>query len=165
MNALASFAAQGRFVFEEGTRWLGELDDSHLALEPIAGLKTAGWLVGHLSVTGDFGRRLCGLPSVCPREWRLLFNPGTFPSRDRDAYPPMSQLRDTIVSVYMGLFADAPSAPVDVLARPNPYRRAIDTFPTAGDFAAYLMTGHLAHHLAQLGAWRAAALGVTDTLP
>jgi hypothetical protein len=29
---------------------LGELDDSHRALEPMAGAKTAGWLVGHRRV-------------------------------------------------------------------------------------------------------------------
>jgi hypothetical protein len=44
-----------------------------------------------------------------------------------------------------------------VLALPNPYTLAITAFPTAGDFAAYLMTGHLAHHFGQLGSWHAAA--------
>lgn len=31
------------------------------------------------------------------------------------------------------------------------------SFPTAGDFAGYLMAGHLAYHLGQVSAWRAAA--------
>ena len=78
MNALGTFAPQGKFIFGQGKRWLADLTDDHLALEPIAGTKTAGWLVGHLSVTGDFGRRICGLTPMCPKEWRAIFNPGTF---------------------------------------------------------------------------------------
>lgn len=157
MNHLGSVTRQGKFIFNQGKRWLADLNDNHLALEPIAGLKTAGWLVGHLSVTGDFGRRICGLTPMCPKEWRTLFNPGTFPSLDRSIYPPMAALCETVANVYRDFFASAPEAPEDVIALPNPYTPALTAFPTAGDFAAYLMTGHLAHHLGQLGSWHAAA--------
>jgi hypothetical protein len=157
MNSLSAFTQQGRFIFSNGKRWLADLTDDHLALEPIAGTKTAGWLVGHLSVTGDFGRRICGLQPMCPKEWRALFNPGTFPSLDRTVYPPMAQLRETVANVYRDFFSEAPKAADDVIALPNPYTPALGAFPTAGDFAAYLMTGHLAHHLGQLGSWHAAA--------
>lgn len=157
MNHLGSFTRQGKFIFNQGKRWLADLNDNHLALEPIAGLKTAGWLVGHLSVTGDFGRRICGLTPICPKEWRALFNPGTFPSLDRSIYPPMAELCETVANVYRDFFTSAPEAPEDVIALPNPYTPALTAFPTAGDFAAYLMTGHLAHHMGQLGSWHAAA--------
>jgi hypothetical protein len=157
MNGLGAFTQQGKFIFGQGKRWLADLNDNHLAVEPIAGTKTAGWLVGHLAVTGDFGRRLCGLTPICPREWRALFNPGTFPSLDRSIYPPMATLCETVGDVYHDFFASAPNASDDVLAAPNPYTLAIGAFPTAGDFAAYLMTGHLAHHFGQLGSWHAAA--------
>ena len=157
MNHLAAFAPQGKFIFGQGKGWMTDLTDDHLALEPIAGTKTAGWLVGHLSVTGDFGRRICGLAPMCPKEWRTLFNPGTFPSLDRSVYPPMADLREMAVGVYKDFFASAPNAPDETLALPNPYTLAIGAFATAGDFAAYLMTGHLAHHLGQLGSWHAAA--------
>ena len=157
MNFLGAFTSQGRFIFGQGKRWLADLTDDHLALEPIAGTKTAGWLVGHLSVTGDFGRRICGLQPMCPKEWRALFNPGTFPSLDRSVYPPMAQLRETVANVYRDFFSEAPKAADEVIAMPNPYTPALGAFPTAGDFAAYLMTGHLAHHLGQLGSWHAAA--------
>jgi hypothetical protein len=164
VNSLSTYVPQGRFIFGQGKRWLADLTDDHLALEPIAGTKTAGWLVGHLAVTGDFGRRICGLKPMCPREWRALFNPGTFPSLDRSAYPPMAELRETVGIVYRDFFAEAPNATDEVLAIPNPYTLASGAFPTAGDFAAYLMTGHLAHHLGQLGSWHAAA-GLRNTGP
>jgi hypothetical protein len=157
MNRLGAFTAQGRFIFGQGKRWLADLNDNHLALEPIAGTKTAGWLVGHLAVTGDFGRKICGLTPMCPKEWRLLFNPGTFPSLDHSVYPPMATLRDTMVNVYRDFLHSAPEASEEILAMPNPFTPAIGAFPTAGDFAAYLMTGHLAHHFGQLGSWHAAA--------
>ena len=162
MNSLSALTSQGRFIFGNGKRWLADLTDDHLALEPIRGTKTAGWLVGHLSVTGDFGRRICGLPPLCPKEWRALFNPGTFPSLDRSVYPPMLELREMVASVYRDFFTEAPKAAPEILAMPNPYTPALGAFPTAGDFAAYLMTGHLAHHLGQLGSWHAAA-GLRDT--
>lgn len=157
MNQLSAFTQQGKFIFGQGKRWLADLTDDHLALEPIRGTKTAGWLVGHLSVTGDFGRRICGLSPMCPKEWRALFNPGTFPSLDRGAYPSMTELREMVANVYRDFFTSAPNAPVETLALPNPYTPAIGAFATAGDFAAYLMTGHLAHHFGQLGSWHAAA--------
>ena len=145
MNHLSAFTRQGRFIFGQGKRWLADLNDNHLALEPIAGTKTAGWLVGHLAVTGDFGRRICGLTPMCPKEWRAVFNPGTFPSLDRSTYPPMAQLCEAVGNVYRDFFASAPSAPEDVLALPNPYAPAIGAFPTAGDFAAYLAAQHPEH--------------------
>lgn len=97
MNQLSVLAPQGRFILGQSRRWLADLNDSHLALEPLAGLKTAGWLVGHLAVTGDFGRRICGLSTICPKEWRTHFNPGTFPSPDPATYPPMAELRDAML--------------------------------------------------------------------
>jgi hypothetical protein len=157
MNSLRPFAQQGRFIFSQGKRWMSGLTDEHRALQPIAGVKTAGWLIGHLSVTGDFGRRICGLTPMCSKEWRPLFNPGTFPSLDPSVYPPMTELLDTWVAVYKDFFANAPDATDDILAMPNPYTLAITAFPTSGDFASYLMTGHLGHHMGQLGSWHAAA--------
>lgn len=157
MSHLVLFARQGKFILGQSKKWLADLNDSHRALQPSPGGKTAGWLVGHLAVTGDFGRRICGLPPICAREWRAMFNPGTFPSTDDATYPPMAELRDTMVSVYKDLFANGPGASEEVLGMPNPYTPASGAFPTAGDFAAYLMTGHLSHHIGQLSAWRVAA--------
>jgi len=39
----------------------------------------------------------------------------------------------------------------------NPYEPARHPFYTAGEFVAYMMSGHLAYHVGQLSAWRAAA--------
>lgn len=155
---LTAAAAQGRFLIEQYLkRAVSGLDDSHRALEPTPGLRTAGWLIGHLAVTGDFGRKLCGRPALCPREWRAVFNPGTFPSPNADAYPPMEELQAAVLAVYDDLAASAPEMDRALLAAPNPFVPAQRGFPTAGEFVGYLVTGHFALHLGQLMTWRAAA--------
>lgn len=154
MNA---HATQSRHLLARSESIVAGLDDSHRALEPMPGTKTAGWLVGHLAVTGDFARQLCGRHALCPVEWSAAFYPGTRPSTTADDYPPMSQLIAAFRSVYDDLCTAACDAGPEALAAENPYAPARAGFPTAGEFVAYLLTGHLAYHLGQLVAWRAAA--------
>lgn len=136
---------------------LSELDDSHRALEPMAGAKTAGWLVGHLAVSGDFARDWCGRRPLCPALWRTAFAPGSQPSLQPGDYAPMAMLVTTFFAVYRDLCAAVLTAPPAVLVAPNPYGPARKDFPTVRDFVAYLMTAHLGYHLGQLTGWRAAA--------
>lgn len=150
-------ADQCRYHLAQAATLLDRLDDSHRAFEPQPGAKTAGWLAGHLAVTGDFGRFLCGDAALCSREWRTAFNPGSLPSTDPAAYPPMRQLCDTFRAVYESLCVSAVHAAPERLAGSNPYLPARAAFPTAGDFVAYLLTGHLGCHLGQLTGWCAAA--------
>ncbi|HSE52338.1 MAG TPA: DinB family protein [Gemmatimonadales bacterium] len=155
--SMQAAAAQGAFLLSQYERWLTGLADVHRGLEPTPGVKTAGWLVGHLVITGDFARKLCGRPALVPKEWRALFSPGTTPARDGGAYPPMQDLVDAFHAVYRDLIAGAPAASLDTLAMPNPYEPARGAFPTAGSFVVYILTGHLGYHLGQLSMWRAAA--------
>lgn len=150
-------ATQVAYLVKQYERWFADLDDQHLAIEPAPGLKTAGWLLGHMVVTGDFARKLCGLLPLAPKEWRALFVPGTTPSLDAATYPRMQELIETFRAVHGDLATNAPTASPEALAAPNPYEKARPVFPTAGDFVTYLMTGHLAYHLGQLSMWRAAA--------
>ncbi|MGQ0640465.1 MAG: DinB family protein [Gemmatimonadaceae bacterium] len=149
--------AQCHFLMAMAQPILAGLDDSHLALKPQPESKTAGWLIGHLAVTGDFGRRLCGRVPLCPVEWRAAFNPGSQPSTERTSYPPMATLQDAFRAVYADLAAAALNADPSTLAAINPFTPARAAYPTAGDFVGYLLAGHLAYHLGQLSGWRAAA--------
>jgi len=157
MNGFTLLAAQCRHLVALTERAVADLEDSHCALEPAPGVKTAGWLLGHLAVTGDFARRLCGRPPLCPREWRTAFNPGSQPSHNTSDYPSMPLLRETLLAVYTDLAAAAPTVDPAVFALPNPFAPGLAGFPTAGEFVAYLLTGHLAYHVGQLMTWRAAA--------
>ena len=147
---------QCRQLLRIATPLLAGLDDSHLALQPQPGLKTAGWLLGHLAVTGDFGRRLCGQKPICPKEWREPFSPGSQPSMQRAEYPSMEELRSAVQAVYSDFAQSALTADSSALAQPNPYEPTRGAFPTTGHFVSYLLGGHFAWHLGQLFAWRAA---------
>ncbi len=148
---------QCRFLLRQADRALAGLDDSHRAITPAPGIKTAGWLVGHMAVTGDFGRRLCGRTPICPKEWQRLFNPGTLPAASATEYPPMDALVAALRAVYTDLCTAAIEAGDELLQRENPFAPAREDYQTVGDFVAYLVSGHFGYHLGQLVAWRAAA--------
>lgn len=156
MLQLEPSTRQCRFLLTRADALFAGLTDAHRALEPRPATKTAGWLIGHLSVTGDFGRKLCGLPTMCPREWRAKFNPGTFPSLNADDYPPMSELIATCRRVYTDLADNAAKADAALLAAENPYEPGRAGFPTSGEFVAYMLSGHLGYHVGQLATWREA---------
>ena len=93
-----------------------------------------------------------------------MFAPGTVPSSDAAAYPPMADLVRLFRSVYADFVANAPRAAPEALAAPNPYEPARGAFPTAGSFVEYMLTGHLAYHLGQLSVWRTARAAVEPRL-
>jgi hypothetical protein len=157
-------AAQCRHLLSQAARLLADLEDEHRAFEPQPGLKTAGWLVGHLAFTGDFARHLCGRQRMAPKAWGASFAPGTLPSHDPLQYPPMAELQTTCIRVYEDLCDAALTVDPDALKAANPFTPAARLFATAGDFAAYLMTSHFAYHLGQLQAWRASA-GILPVKP
>jgi len=136
---------------------LVDLDDSHCALEPQPGAKTAGWLIGHLCVSGDYGRRLCGQASLCPENWGARFAPGSQPSRHPADYPSLATLITALRRVYPDLWVRAETASPETLAAPFPYAPARPRYPTVGIYVAYLLTAHLGYHVGQLAGWRAAA--------
>ncbi len=148
---------QCRFLMREMEEIASDLNDEHRALQPRPGGKTAGWLIGHIAVTGDYGRRLCGRTPLCPKEWRALFNPGSQPSPNSEEYPSMEVLRNTAHDVYRDFCEAALNADAASLAVENPFVPGRADFPTAGVFVRYLMSGHLAYHLGQLTEWRTAA--------
>jgi len=156
-HPLEASIAQGRYVLETARSGLEALADADLACQPYPGAPTAGWLLGHLAVTGDFARTLCGKAPLVPAVWRRTFSPGTRPALDQADYPGMATLRAMVLDVYQDLFDSGSSAAPDQLSELNPYAAARAPFPTAGSFIAYLSGSHLAYHLGQLQAWRAAA--------
>ncbi|MEO6445168.1 MAG: DinB family protein [Gemmatimonadaceae bacterium] len=137
------------FLASSGDIFSG-LEDRHCALESPPGATTAGWLIGHLAVSGDFARGLCGALPICPDTWLALFYPGTQPSKDPAAYPPMRELCDTFLAVYTQLCDAAGSMDRAMYDRENPFTPRRSDFPRSGEFVAFLMSGHLGYHLGQL---------------
>jgi hypothetical protein len=152
------FADQSKYLSWFAEPMLAGLDDSHRALEPVPGNKTAGWILGHLAMTGDFGRRICGRTPICPKEWRTLFAPGTEGVNiPESSYPKMADLIAAFRAVYTDLPDAFASAEESALESQNPFEPARAHFPTVREFVPWLLTGHLGYHVAQLGDWRRAA--------
>jgi len=62
----------------------------------------------------------------------------------------MATLCDVFRRVYADVCLAAQEADPSALSALNPFAPARATFPTAGDFVAYLLSSHLAYHLGQL---------------
>lgn len=136
---------------------VSDLTDEHLGLAADTNGKTAGWLIGHLCVTGDFVRRKCGRSPLTPKDWGPKFAPGTQPSRSRDDYPAIDAMRTAFDGIYRDLASTAPTLAPDLLASLSPYEPGRDRFATFGEFIKWVMTGHLGYHLGQLYGWRGSA--------
>lgn len=140
-----------------GESIISGLTDDDLALPSAPNGKTAGWLLGHLCITGDFVRRKSGAAPMTPKDWGPKFNMGTTPSGTASDYPPMSELQSAFRNVYADLARIAPTLSADLLAGPAPFEPVRDRFPTFGAFLSWIITGHLGYHLGQLSEWKAGA--------
>jgi hypothetical protein len=138
-----------------GVSLIGDLTDADLALPSTPNGKTAGWLLGHLCITGDFIRRKSGASPLTPKEWGPKFTIGTKPSTVAADYPPMAELRTAFENVYSDLAKLAPTLSAELLSAPGPFEQVRDRFPTHGAFLSWMMSGHLGYHLGQLSEWKA----------
>jgi hypothetical protein len=142
-----------------GETLISDLTDSDLASPSTPDGKTAGWLLGHLCITGDFVRRKSGAAPLTPKEWGPKFTIGTKPSTVAADYPPMAELRTAFEKVYGDLVKIAPTISPEILSGPSPFEQVSDRFPTLGAFLTWIMTGHLGYHLGQLSEWKATRRG------
>jgi hypothetical protein len=138
-----------------GVELIGDLTDADLASPSSPNGKTAGWLLGHICITGDFIRRKSGGAPLTPKEWGPKFTIGTKPSSVALDYPPMAELRTAFEKVYSDLVKLAPTLSTELLSAPGPFEQVRDRFPTHGAFLSWIMTGHLGYHLGQLSEWKA----------
>jgi hypothetical protein len=138
-----------------GQSLIGDLTDADLAAPSTPGGKTAGWLIGHLCITGDFVRRKAGARPLTPKEWGPRFTIDTKPSAIASDYPPMAELRTAFENVYGDLIKLGPTLSSEILSGPSPFEQVRDRFPTMGAFLTWIMTGHLGYHLGQLSEWKA----------
>jgi hypothetical protein len=155
-SAAETIAAQCRYLLYTAESMLDGLGDEHAALEPTPGNKSAGWILGHLCITGDFARRLCGRKPIGPVEWRETFQPGTHAS-GVVSYPAMDELCKKFREIYADLCDAYMTVDQSTLLIQNPFEPARPAFPTANEMVPYIMTGPLGYHLGQLGDWRRAA--------
>lgn len=140
-------------------RLTADLDESRLGAIPAEGLKPPVWVLGHLAIVGDLGRKLFGASMVCPQAWHTQFAPGSDATALPDPLPSKAELVSAIDSGYREIQRLAQAADPQTMAAPNPLPMPFlqQNLPTVGDLVAHLLTTHMAVHLGQLSTWRRVA--------
>ena len=133
---------------------VGDLADTRMAEQPLAGVNHPAWILGHLAYSADGARRLLGAEKELPAAWTLLFGSGSKPSTCRSDYPSKDELLQAVELGFERLRQAAVVAIPEQLSQPSTNARTKDALPTIKDGVAFLLTGHLGVHLGQLSTWR-----------
>ena len=130
------------------------IDDDKMTYQPAPGMNTPQWVFGHLAVCTDYGLKLLGQPTSCPKAWYAAFGIGSNPAVPPTPQPSEAELLEAITSGHARLNAAMTKATPEQLATPTPFDFLAQALPTVGDLLAQLTTSHPAMHLGQLSAWR-----------
>ncbi len=143
------------FNLSYGKLLVADVPDEQLAEQPAEGFNHPAWVLGHLTVSTDFGLEALGQPHAAPKDWHAVFDPGQVPSPERSLYPPKAELVAGYEAGHRRL-AEAVRRHADPrrLDRSNPIESLRAAMPTLADLLAHLLTTHEATHLGQLSAWR-----------
>jgi DinB superfamily len=130
------------------------IDEDKMTVQPAPGMNTPQWVFGHLAVCTDYGLKLLGQPTSCPKVWFESFGIGSNPAVPPSPQPTKAELLEAIASGHSRLNAAMAKASEGQLAVANPFDFLAKALPTIGDLLAQLTTAHPAMHLGQLSAWR-----------
>lgn len=151
-NALTIY----RFADGYEKKILADMKEDRFKTPAFPGGNPPSWIVGHLAVASDFILMVLGKPTLCPKNWMVLFGPGSDPVKHLDKHPGMAELVAALQRGHDAVFAAMPEADPVKLAGPSPFKPLIDVLPTAGDLLVHLLTSHESFHLSQLSACRRA---------
>jgi hypothetical protein len=133
---------------------MADIPDERMAEQPVPGVNHPAWILGHLALTADFAAGMLGADKVFPAQWGPLFRPGSKPEGTRSSYPSKAELLTALEQGFERLRQKAAAATPEQLSQPTTNPRIKDALPTAKEFAAFLLTGHMGGHLGQLSSWR-----------
>jgi hypothetical protein len=143
-----------KFMTEYSLRALADIDEADFDHQPLPGVNTPRWILGHLAVSSDYALQAMGQTMRCPKEWHKRFGPGSQPVSD-GVRPTKDELIAAVTSGYSAACAASGRADPAVMARPHAAAILKDTpIRTIGDLVTHLLTTHIAFHLGQLSAWR-----------
>lgn len=144
-----------RFTRQYLSMLIDGLTEDQLDLVPVDGFHSARWLLSHIATTGDFGLKLLGLPTNCPRTWQVAYAPGSEGVTHPQIRPSKDELLSKITEVYEQLAQGIESASKELLSEPHGLGLLEKTaIETKGQLISHLLTTHFAVHLGQLSAMR-----------
>jgi hypothetical protein len=133
---------------------VGDVADTRMAEQPLAGVNHPAWILGHLAWAADGTLEKLGGQKSLPLEWEALFKAGSKPAASRSDYPAKDELLRAVEQSYQQMRHRAATATAEQLARPTTSPRAKEALPTLKEMLAFLLTGHMGVHLGQLSSWR-----------
>ena len=137
-------------------RLVGDLSDDQMCAQPHGVVNHPAWSLGHLAVAADHLATLLGLSSELPAGWEQTFKTGGTPSPDKSVFPSKDEILRVLELEHVRIAKALTTADPAFLAQPHPNEKRRGHFPTVGDFAIFLVTGHEMDHLGQIAAWRRA---------
>lgn len=143
-----------QFLLSYADTLMKDLPDDRLTEQPLPGVNHPSWILGHLTLTGDFAVKLLGGETTLPRAWILQFGPKSSPTSERAAYPGKDELLERLRERFATAQQLAREPDLGAMSEPNPRAHMAAQLPSVGDLVNFLMTGHLGLHLGQLSIWR-----------
>ncbi|QDT65889.1 DinB family protein [Calycomorphotria hydatis] len=135
-------------------RLMEDVDDREIDEQPMAGINTPRWILGHIAVTIDYTLITLGEPGRMPEQWFVDFGPGSVPGKHSDNAPEKTELLEAINAGHEEVKKVVVSAPSEKFEEKRTEGFFVEQLPTVGDMVTFLMTTHEAFHIGQLSAWR-----------
>lgn len=143
------------FTLASAQTLAADIPESEMNVAPFPGANPPVWILGHLAICTDFAAKLLGLSRECPREWHLMFGPGSKPAELSGTLPSKAELLAALARGHERVAPAARSADAAAMAQPQTFEILKGTpMQTVGHVVAHLISTHEAFHLAQLSACR-----------
>ena len=145
-----------QFNLDRGRVLVKDLSDEQMVWQPHGVVNHPAWILGHLALSSDGLARRFGLASTLPAGWADTFGAGGIPSGAAADFPGRDRILDELAAQHSRVADAVSTADPAVFEAPFPVERRRKTFPTLGDYTAFVMTTHEGSHLGQIAAWRRA---------
>ena len=130
------------------------IEPDQFSYQPVPGINTPTWIIGHLAVCNDYTLGLLGLPNMCSDAWHSRFGPGSQPDQVGLDAPTKDELMVALELGFDAVMGAIYLATPELLVEPQPIDSLRENFKTKGDLLCTLMTSHVGIHLGQLSVWR-----------
>jgi len=142
------------FNLEHIEKSLENVSDDQMAQQAHGVVNHPAWTLLHLASASNMTATTLGLDSTFPSEWEDVAKNG--PGQASSAFPTKTQLLAELSSQHSRVAEAVTKADVSLFAKEFPNENYRKTFPTIGDFCAYLLTAHEGSHIGQIAAWKRA---------
>lgn len=143
------------FMVRYLTQLVADITEDEMGEQPVPGFNPPRWILGHLAISTDLARRVCGGRFHCPKEWHRAFRPGSLPVEDSVPDGTKEHYLEAVTSGFAAARAACRELSPEMAARPHGFAFLADTpLVTVQHLLAHLLATHPATHVGQLSSWR-----------